>query len=144
MHKSTFINLQNTDVNLLKSNEIRKEIVRFYDFYLEAIEKMANQFVEFRLYEKKLPYFKKYFKVILESYKLLQIEGEPDYLDHKMDKYKIAHNDLDGARNDDAFFFILNEVLFLRSAFINFHKTILQEIESLNERLDEEILELEK
>ncbi|WP_340114063.1 DUF6090 family protein [Maribellus mangrovi] len=144
LHKSTFTNLQNNDVNLLKNNEIRKEISRFYDFFHEAIEQMANQFVEFRLYEKKLPYFKKYFKVIPETYKLLQIEGEPDYLDHKMDKYKIELKDLEGARNDDAFIFTMNEILFLRRAFIDFHESILLEISSLNKHLDEEILKLEK
>ena len=144
LHKSTFTNLQNNDVNLLKNNDIRKEISRFYDFYHEAIEKMANQFEEFNLYKSKLPYFKKYFKVIPESYKLLLVEGEPDYLDHRMDKYKIVLHDLEGARNDDAFIIQLNEVQFFRKAFIDFHEAILQEIASLNKRLDEEILKLEK
>ena len=144
LHKSTFNNLQSNEVDLLKNNVIRKEISRFYDFYQQVMLNMANHFEDFDLYKQKLPYFKKYFRVVPGSRKYLLLENASDYFDHKLFKNEIILHDLDGAQEDESFIFTMNEVLFFRRAFIDFHQAMLQEISILNELIDEEIINLEK
>ena len=143
LHNSTFTTLQNNNPELLKNNEIRKEISRFYDYYQKVIIDMSNNLEDFNLYRSKLTYFKKYFRVVPSSrYNLFEKEG-PEILDHNLYKNEIILYDLEGAKNDQAFILTMNEVLLLRRAFIDFHKEVLQEISRLNEHIDKEILKLE-
>ena len=139
LHESTFINLQNNEIGIIENNVLRKEIARFYDFYHQAIKMMSNDLGTFNLYEKKLPYFKKYFRLKDSSTKLLDIQGQQDYFEHNLSKREIYLWDLNGAKNDDEFKFTLNEILFLRKALVDFHATILEEITILTQSIDKEI-----
>ena len=93
---------------------------------------MANRMDDFDLYSRKLPYFKRHFKVVPSARKYLLLENQEDYFDHKLYKNVITLRDLNAARNDEAFVFEMNEVLFHRRAFIDFHGAIFAEISVLN------------
>ena len=142
LHKSTFTTLQNNDPSLLKNNQIRKEISRFYDYYQKVIINMSNNFEDFNLYNRKLPYFKKYFRVIPSTQFQIE-EEESEALNHELKKNRIILYDLRAAKNDQAFIMTMNEVLFLRGAFIDFHKEVLEKISTLNDHIDKEIIRLE-
>ena len=59
---------------------------------------------------------------------LLDIQEQPDYFEHNLYKNEIYLHDLEGARNDHAFIFTLNEVLFFRRALIDFTRTVIEQI----------------
>ena len=141
LHVSTFNNLQNNDIGILSNNRLRKKISRFYDYYSKVILDMSNNFDGFKIYQSKLPYFKQYFRITENAKIILQI-SEEDLFEHNLGKFDILPFDLEGAKNDEAFKFTLNEVLFFRRAFINFHKAILEEIANLNVSIDEELKNL--
>lgn len=138
LHESTFNNLQNNDIGILSNNRLRKKISRFYDYYSKAITDMSNNLDGFKIYESKLPYFKRYFK-ITENQKIILQMSEEDIFEHNLGKFDIQPLDLEGAINDEAFKFTLNEALFFRRAFINFHEAILEEIAKLNISIEEEL-----
>lgn len=139
LHKSTFSSLQSNDIGLLHNNILRKKIARFYDYYSQSISDMSNNFEAFKLYERKLPYFKKYFRITDERNVLLAINEDENFFEHNLGKYNIYLFDIDGARADQSFKFILNEVLFFRKAFIDFHEATLEEIDNLTEAIDSEL-----
>ena len=123
---------------MIRNNKLRKQIARLYDYYLETITNMSNNFDEFKIYQRKLPYFKEYFKITEEKVIILKISAE-DYFDHNLGKHHIELVDLGGAREDEEFKFTLNESLFFRKAFIDFHEATLQEIANLTESINEEL-----
>lgn len=139
LHKSTFANLQNNDMGLLRNNTLRKQISRFYDYFHQAVILMSNNLNDFDLYKRKLPYFKKYFRVTDELTVVLDIQEIEDFFEHDLKKSNIELWDIDGAKKDESFKFTLNEVLFFRKAFIVFHESVLEEIRRINESIDTEI-----
>jgi len=144
LHQSTFANLQNNDMGLLKNNILRKQISRFYDYFQQAVILMSNSLGDFDLYRRKLPYFKQYFRVTNELSLLLDIQAIEDFVEHDLSKREIQLWDVKGAKADEAFKFTLNETIFFRKDFIAFHETVLDEIRKLNKSIDEEIAYLDK
>jgi hypothetical protein len=142
LHQSTFANLQNNDMGLLRNNKLRKEISRFYDYFQQAVIIMSNSLESFDLYKRKLPYFKQYFRVTNELSILLDIQAIEDFFEHDLSKNDIQLWNIKGAKADEAFKITLNESLFFRKALIAFHETILEEIRRLNKSIDDEIARL--
>lgn len=142
LHKSTFSNLQNNEIGLLSNNELRKQISRFYDYYSQVITGTSNNFDDFFIYQKKLPYFKKHFKISKDTIILLKISAD-EVFDHNLGKLDIQLYDIESARNDEGFKFTLNESLFHRRALISFHVEFLNRISELTKAIDQELSILE-
>ena len=145
LHRSTFENLQNNDVGLLQNNRLRKDIARFYDFYYRALEKMHNVLPSFDLYERKLPFFRKYFSVIPDSIDIvLDFPGGDDYFEHDLYKKALWLSKVEEARADREFAFVLNECFLFRKAMIDFNRSVLAEVRQLATAIDLELEKLEK
>ena len=52
-------------------------------------------------------------------------------------------SDLENAKKDESFEFTLNEALFFRKAFVDFHEATLKEIYSLTKAIDNELESLQ-
>lgn len=143
LHESTFTNLQNNDIGLLTNNSLRKDISRFYDFFSIAIKTLENDIPAYETYDKRLPFFMKYFK--LDANAPPMVISNPDskyYINPDFEKQSIILYKHKEAKADEAFKMLLNESIFFRQVIIDVYIGMRQRIEELNETIDQELLSL--
>lgn len=140
MHKSTFVNLQNNQAGIITNNKLHKDISRFYDFFVNAIEKVENEKAAYELYSSKKVFFQKYFRL---TKRFDEISNEKynneDYYNPNFQKVNIELKDLAGAKQDDAFKIELNESIAFRKIKIEFYVDIIKRIKELNQEINEEL-----
>ena len=143
LHKSTFINLQNNDIGILTNNTLEKDISRFYDFFNAALAMIENDYPSLQTYSGKKPFFQKYFK-LTQNNKTIINEGSnnEDYFNPDFVKLDMQLNDIEGAKNDEAFKIELNESIFFREIKIGFYNDMLIRIRELNEAIELELKSL--
>lgn len=144
LHKSTFNNLQNNQIGIITNNELHKNISRFYDFFIHAIEMVENEKSVYETYNSKKVFFQKYFRLSKGSYEINNEESNnEDYYNPNLEKIDIELKDLEGARMDDAFNIELNESIFMRNVKIGFYKDMIKRIKELSQEINEELKVLE-
>ena len=140
MHKSTFANLQNNDVGLLSNIELRKNIARFYDFFITAIQKIENDYPSYQTYETKFPYFLKYCRLdSSDAQVFIDNPNDQDYYNPDFAKQPIEMVDYAGAKADEAFKIVLNESIFFRQVKLDYYIDIIDRIKVLSAAIDEEL-----
>lgn len=140
LHESTFTNVQNNDIGLLSNNELRKEISRFYDFFNKAIQKVENDKEVYEAYTLKLPYFLKYFKLDPDAPPMvLSNPNSDDYYNPDFQKQSIIIEDIPGAKQDEAFKIVMNESIFFRQIKIDFYIDMVNRINELSQKIDQEL-----
>ena len=140
LHDATFNNLQNNNIGLITNNELRKDISRFYDFYIDGIELIENEISIYDTYSSKKVFFQKYFKVIDGLFLVGNDQSKnEDYYNPDLLKLPIDFVDIINAKNDEAFIMELNESIFIRNVKIEFYKSIILKIKELNIAIDEEL-----
>ena len=145
LHKSTFNNLQNNQIGIITNNKLHKDISRFYDFFVHAIEMVENEKSVYETYNSKKVFFQKYFKLSKRPYELNN-EGynNEDYYNPNIEKIDIELKDLEGARQDDAFKIELNESIFMRKVKLDFYLDMINRIKELNQEIEEEMKHLKQ
>jgi len=140
LHKSTFNNLQNNQAGIITNNKLHKDISRFYDFFVHAIEMVENEKSVYETYGSKKVFFQKYFRLSKDAYELNN-EGSnnQDYYNPNVEKTAIEFKDLEGAKQDDAFKIELNESIFMRKVKIDFYVDIIKRIKELNQEINKEL-----
>ncbi len=143
LHKSTFNNLQNNQIGILTNNRLKKDISRFYDYFVQAIALIENERPVYESYSSKKVFFQKYFKLSQISYDIdsKQYNNE-DYYNPNLFKTDLEFKDINGAKNDDAFKIELNESIFTRQVKIDFYTNMINRIKGLNTQIEEELIQL--
>lgn len=140
LHDATFINLQNNDIGLITNNKLKKDISRFYDFFVDGIEMIENKITAYTTYTSKKEFFQKYFRVIDGEFFVGNDQSKnEDYYNPDLLKLPIDLVDIEGAKKDEAFKMELNESIFIRNVKIEFYKNIVLKIKELNASIDEEL-----
>ena len=143
LHDATFKNLQNNDIGLITNNELKKDISRFYDFYVDGIELLENDVSVYNTYASKKVFFQKYFKVVDGVFFIGNEQSKnEDYYNPDLLKLPIDIVDIAGAKNDEAFKMELNESIFIHNVKIEMYKNIVQKINDLRSSIDEELKHL--
>ena len=140
LHDATFKNLQNNDIGLITNNELKKDISRFYDFFVDGVELIENKIDAYTTYTFKKVFFQKYFRVIDGEFFVGNDQSKnEDYYNPDLLKLPIDLVDIEGAKKDEAFKMELNESIFIRNVKIEFYKNIVLKIKELNASIDEEL-----
>jgi len=140
LHKSTFNNLQNNQIGIITNNKLKKDISRFYDFFVQAVSMIENERPVYESYSSKKPFFQKYFKLSKSAYELNNIQSNnEDYYNPNLTKANLEFKDISGAKNDDAFNIELNESIFIRQVKIDFYIDMVNRIKELNEEINKEL-----
>lgn len=143
LHDATFKNLQNNDIRLISNNKLKKDISRFYDFFVDGIEMIENQISAYTTYTSKKVFFQKYFKVVDGVFFVGNNQSKSeDYYNPDLLKLPIDLVDFENAKKDEAFKMELNESIFIRNVKIEFYKNIVLKIKELNTSIDEELKRL--
>ena len=143
LHKSTFNNLQNNQIGIITNNKLKKDISRFYDFFVQAVTTIENKKPVYESYSNKKVFFQKYFKLSKAAYEMDNTQSNnEDYYNPNLVKVNMEFKDIDGAKNDDAFKIELNESIFIRQVKIDFYVDMVNRIKELNESINEELKEL--
>ena len=139
-HRSAFNNLENSQTGLISNNELKKDISRFYDFFYKSVSVIENDLTSYQFYNKKMPYFKKYFDLAEDSYGINVNEiNTEDYSIIKSEKASLNLIDVEGARNDNGFKIELNESIFKRQVLIGFYEDLMNRVRLLLDDLEKEI-----
>ena len=140
LHKSTFNNLQNNDIGLITNNLLFKDISRFYDFFANALELIENEAVIYETYDKKKPYFKRYFKLSNDNEEMNNSGyTNDDYFNPNFEKASMILENINGAKSDEGFKIELNESILFRQVLIGFYLDMMQRIRELIQSIDEEL-----
>ena len=140
LHDATFKNLQNNDIGLISNNQLKKDISRFYDFFVDGIELIENDVSIYNTYSSKKVFFQKYFKVVDGLFLVSNEQSKnEDYYNPDLLKLPIDITDIAGAKNDEAFKIELNESIFIRNVKIELYINIVLKIKELNASIDEEL-----
>jgi hypothetical protein len=140
LHKSTFNNLQNNQIGIITNNKLKKDISRFYDFFVQAISKIENEKPIYESYSSKKVFFQKYFTLSKTSYEMNNTQSNnEDYYNPNLVKVNMEFKDITGAKNDDAFKIELNESIFIRQVKIDFYIDMVNRIKELNVAINEEL-----
>jgi hypothetical protein len=140
LHDATFKNLQNNNIGLITNNELKKDISRFYDFFIDGIELIENKVSVYDTYTSKKVFFQKYFKVVDGLFLVGNDQSKnEDYYNPDLIKLPIDIVDIINAKNDEAFIMELNESIFIRNVKIEFYNNIVLKIKALNIAIDEEL-----
>lgn len=144
LHKSTFNNLQNNQAGIITNNKLHKDISRFNDFFVHAIEMVENEKAVYETYGSKKVFFQKYFRLTKRSFEMNNEQfNNEDYYNPNVEKIDIELKDLEGAKQDDAFKIELNESIFMRKVKIDFYVDIIKRIKELNQEINEELNRLQ-
>jgi len=145
LHKSTFNNLQNNQIGIITNNKLKKDISRFYDFFVQAVSKIENEKPIYETYGSKKVFFQKYFKLSKTSYEMNNVQSNnEDYYNPNTEKFNMEFKDIKGAKNDDAFKIELNESIFIRQVKIDFYIDMVNRIKELNDAINEELKTLKR
>lgn len=140
LHKSTFNNLQNNQIGIITNNKLKKDISRFYDFFVQAITIFENDKPVYESYSSKKVFFQKYFKLSKAAFEMNNTQSNnADYYNPNLSKVNLEFKDVNGAKNDDAFKIELNESVFIRQVKIDFYIDMVNRIKELNIQIDEEL-----
>jgi Family of unknown function (DUF6090) len=140
LHKSTFNNLQNNQIGILTNNRLKKDISRFYDFFVQAISMIENDKPVYETYRFKKVFFQKYFKLAETSYLFNDNQTiNEDYFSPNFIKVDMEFKNIKGAKNDDAFKIELNESIFMRQVKIDLYIDMLNRIKELNQEINKEL-----
>jgi len=140
LHNSTFLNLQNNQIGIISNNKLKKDISRFYDFFVEAVSKLENEKPAYETYNSKKSFFQKYFKLTNASYIInYEQSNNEDYYNPNLNKADMKFKDIKGAKNDEAFKIELNESIFIRNVKIDFYIDMLNRIKELNQEISKEL-----
>jgi hypothetical protein len=140
LHKSTFNNLQNNQIGIITNNKLKKDISRFYDFFVQAVSMIENERPVYESYSSKKPFFQKYFKLSRVAYELNNIQSNnEDYYNPNLTKANLEFKDITGAKIDDAFKIELNESVFIRQVKIDFYVDMVNRIKELDEAINKEL-----
>lgn len=145
LHNSTFLNLQNNQIGIISNNKLKKNISRFYDFFVEAANQLENEKLAYETYNSKKPFFQKHFKLTNASYIInFEQSNNQDYYNPNPNKADMKFKDIKGAKNDEAFKIELNESIFIRSVKIDFYIDMIKRIKELNQEINKELEVLSK
>jgi len=140
IHKSSFHNMQNNFVGLVNNNNsLKKLISRHYDFFYNAIEMLENKSESHDFYEKKLPYFRKYFNVIDEENVFKLNPDSDDYVQGEYIRRTIIPTNIDNLMNDESFKFELSEIILQRNIIIGLYRDIIAKVKIINTKIDNEL-----
>lgn len=144
LHKSTFNNLQNNQIGIITNNELKKDISRFYDFFVQAITIIENQKPIYESYNLKKVFFQKYFKLSKSDFEMKNSQSNnDDYYNPDLLKAGLEFKDIIGAKKDEAFKIELNESIFIRQVKIDFYIDMVNRIKELNDAINKELKLLE-
>ena len=145
LHDATFKNLQNNSIGLITNNELKNDISRFYDFFVDGIELIENDIAVYDTYQSKKLFFQKYFKVVDGLFLVGDEQPNNDvYYNPDLLKLPIDFADILNAKNDEAFKMELNESIFIKNVKIEFYKNIMLKIKELHINIDKELNLLKK
>jgi hypothetical protein len=143
LHESTFNNLQNNEVGILRNNTLRKKIARLYDFFATAAKKMEDKnSIAYDTYSKKLPYFLKHTSLSTITKDVYEFPDYEDYLYIEYSRNSFVLSNADEAKKDEAFKIILSECSFFREVTLEFYNNLKTKMTELIIEIDKELQEL--
>ncbi len=141
-HSSAYQNLIEHDISVLKNEHLKQELARLYDFFFPAMEKLENNTPSYDLYSRKIPFFKKHFK-LADNMVNTVLNTPPDgeeakqHLDTKLVRRRIEPMNLGLMKKDEAFKIVLSESIFQHSIVIGFYEDVLDRMHKLQKEIDD-------
>lgn len=136
----TYNSLVNNNPDLITNQKLKNNIFRHYNLIYNALNEAENRSTSYRLYDKLLPFFQKYFYVDPKAKDLNSYStNSTDYIDANYERNKLIPKNIEFLKKDEEFKVVLSEVIFLRKSLISIYEDALKRINNLNVEIDTEL-----
>lgn len=139
-HETGIKNLQNDGLDLIRNDSLKKEISRYYDFFVKSMGRLENDVDAYKTYSKKKPYFLKHFMLSDSTSNVgYNQDRDDDYFAVNLEKQGLEVKDVYQLKSDEAFKIELSEAIFYRRILIDFYIDFLDRTKRLIELIDSEL-----